>query len=214
MTLKDGQPKIKPYVTKEYSDAVPRVNAFSKVRDMQQTEMQKMESGRSGASFRNAAALGERIQRFLRYWYLRLVRIQASPHNIAIGLAAGVFIGLLPVLPFQTILAIALAFVLRGSKIAAALGTWVSNPLNWVPVYMLFYCVGRAVVPFDVPAFNPSQLEMKEMLEMGWKFFAVMMVGGLVVATPSAIVSYFLAYKGIQAYRARRKARMDDRPSN
>ena len=150
----------------------------------------------------------EKLKRFIRYWYLRLVRIQASPHNIAIGLAAGVFVGLLPVLPFQTVIAVALAFAVRGSKIAAALGTWISNPLNWVPVYMMFYYVGRAVVPFDVPPFNPSQLEMAEMLEMGWKFFTVMMVGGLVVATPSAIVSYFIAFKGIQAYRVRRQARL------
>lgn len=150
----------------------------------------------------------EKLKRFIRYWYLRLVRIQASPHNIAIGLAAGVFVGLLPVLPFQTIIAIGLAFVVRGSKIAAALGTWVSNPLNWVPVYMMFYYVGRAVVPFDVPPFNPSQLEMAQMLEMGGKFFTVMMVGGLVVAIPSAIISYFLAVKGVQVYRLRRQAKL------
>lgn len=156
----------------------------------------------------NPSLIRGKLQRFIRYWYLRVVRIQASPHNIAIGLAAGVFIGLLPVLPFQTVLAVALAFVVRGSKIAAALGTWVSNPLNWVPVYMLFYFVGKAVVPFDVPAFNPTQLEMAQMLDMGWKFFAVMMIGGLVVATPSAVLSYFLAFKGIQAYRVRRKARL------
>ncbi|MDL2209563.1 DUF2062 domain-containing protein [Desulfovibrio sp. OttesenSCG-928-O18] len=150
----------------------------------------------------------EKLKRFIRYWYLRLVRIQATPHNIAIGLAAGVFVGLLPVLPFQTILAIGLAFLVRGSKIAAALGTWVSNPLNWVPVYMMFYYVGKAVVPFDVPPFDPQQLEMAEMIEMGWKFFTVMMVGGLVVATPSAVVSYFVARKGIQVYRTRRQARL------
>lgn len=147
------------------------------------------------------------LQRFIRYWYLRLVRIQATPHTIAIGLAAGVFVGLLPVLPFQTVIAVALAFVVRGSKIAAALGTWISNPLNWVPVYMMFYYVGRVVVPFDVPPFNPSQLEMEQMLEVGWKFFAVMMAGGVVVATPSAILSYVLAHKGITLYRERKAAR-------
>lgn len=152
--------------------------------------------------------MSEKLKRFIRFWYLRLVRIQATPHKIAIGLAAGVFVGLLPVLPFQTVLAIGLAFLVRGSKIAAALGTWVSNPLNWIPVYMMFYVVGKAVVPFDVPPFNPSQLEMAEMIEMGWKFFTVMMIGGLAVAIPSAVVSYFVALKGIEAYRARRKARL------
>lgn len=173
---------------------------------MQQVEIQKKMVRRSEEFF-NLTAMREKLHRFVRYWYLRVVRIQASPHNIAIGLAAGVFIGLLPVLPIQTILAVALAFIVRGSKIAAALGTWISNPLNWVPLYMLFYCLGKAVVPFDVPAFNPAQLEMKEMLEMGWKFFAVMMIGGLAVAAPTAVASYFLALRGVQIYQAKRKAR-------
>ena len=154
------------------------------------------------------ANLKASLARFIRYWYLRLIRIQAGPHTIAIGLAAGVFIGLLPVLPFQTILAIALAFVVRGSKVAAALGTWVSNPLNWVPCYMLFYYVGRALVPFEVPPFNPSQLEMAQRLDVGWKLFAAMMVGGLVIATPSAFLSYFAARKFVETYRRKKRERL------
>ena len=146
-------------------------------------------------------------KRFVRYWWLRLVRLQASPHTIAAGLAAGVFIGLLPVLPLQTVLAVVLAFVVKGSKIAALLGTWVSNPFNWVPLYMLFYYIGRAVVPFDVPPFDPSQLGMKEIMHTGWKLFAAMMAGGFVVAFPSAIVSYCTTLKAVQVYRERRKAR-------
>ncbi|MCL2022110.1 MAG: DUF2062 domain-containing protein [Betaproteobacteria bacterium] len=156
--------------------------------------------------------LFERTKRFIQRWYVRLIRIKATPHNIAIGVAAGVFAGLLPVLPFQTVLAIALAFVVRGSKIAAALGTWVTNPLNWVPFYMLCYYVGRIVVPFDVPPFNPSRIEMAEMIEMGWKFFAVMMTGGLVIAIPSAVVSYFVFRKIVGKYQARRKAKLFTRP--
>ena len=153
----------------------------------------------------------EKLKRFIRYLFLRLMRINASPHYIALGLAVGVFAGLLPILPFQIVTAVGLAFVVRGSKIAAALGTWVSNPLNLAPLYMLFYCIGHAMAPFDIPPFTTPQLEMAEMVEMGWKFFAVMMIGGLVVATPLAIVSYFVALKGIRAYQARRKARLSRR---
>jgi uncharacterized protein (DUF2062 family) len=150
--------------------------------------MQNIESGVRSTD--RAFSIKEKLKRFIRHWYLRLIRIQATPHNIAIGLAASIFVGLLPVVPFQTVIAIALAFVVRGSKIAAALGTWVSNPLNWVPVYLMFYYVGKAVVSFDVPPFNPSQLEMAQMIEMGWKFFAVMMIGGLLVG--DAFRHYFL----------------------
>lgn len=148
-----------------------------------------------------------RLKRFIRFWYLRLVRIQATPHNIAIGLAAGVFAGLLPILPFQTVVGVAFAFIVRGSKIAAALGTWVTNPANWVPFYLLCYKIGKAVVPFDVPPFRPSEIEMSQMLEVGWKFFAAMTAGGLIMAIPGSIVTYFISKKFIAAYQARRLAR-------
>ena len=148
------------------------------------------------------------LQRFTRYWYLRLIRIQATPHTIAVGLAVGIFAGLLPILPFQTFVAVALAFVVRGSKVAAALGTWITNPLNWIPFYMMCYYIGKAVVPFEIPAFDPTQLEMTQMMDMGWKFFVVMIVGGLVVAVPGTIISYVAAYKGVALYRKRKAARM------
>jgi uncharacterized protein (DUF2062 family) len=153
------------------------------------------------------ANLKESLRRAARYWYLRLVRIQATPHNIALGLAVGVFAGLLPILPFQIAVAVTLAFIVRGSKIAAALGTWITNPLNWVPFYMMCYYIGKAVAPFEIPAFNPTRLEMTQMIELGWKFFAVMLVGGLVVAVPGSIVTYIATYKGMVLYRRHRAER-------
>jgi len=153
------------------------------------------------------AAVKEGLWRFARYWRLRLVRIQATPHNIALGLAVGVFAGLLPILPFQIIVAVTLAFIVRGSKIAAALGTWISNPLNWVPFYMMCYYIGKMIVPFEIPPFDPAHLEMTQMLDLGWKFFAVMMVGGLVMAVPGTIITYVVTYKGMTLYRKRKAER-------
>ena len=153
------------------------------------------------------ANLKEGLQRSAKYWYLRLVRIQATPHNIALGLAVGVFAGLLPILPFQIAVAVTLAFIVRGSKIAAALGTWITNPLNWVPFYMVCYYIGKAVVPFEIPPFDPAQLEMTQMLDLGWKFFAVMMVGGLIMAVPGTCITYVAAYRGMVLYRKRKEER-------
>ena len=164
----------------------------------------------AGSSWRRYLEPGyawQALKRFSRYWYLRLLRIQATPHNIAMGLAAGVFIGLLPVLPFQTVLAVALAFVVRGSKIAAALGTWVSNPLNWVPCYIAFYKVGRLILPFEVPPLDLHRVEMAQLVESGWRLFAVMMTGGLAIALPSSVLAYFVAFRLIAAYRRRKAAR-------
>lgn len=155
-----------------------------------------------------------KTKRFTRLLYLKVLRIQASPHNIAMGLAAGVFVGLLPVLPFQIVLAVSLAFLLKGNKIAAALGTWVSNPLNWVPFYLLFYHVGNTILPFEAPPFDPQNLEIAQMLDAGWKLFAVMMLGGVIVATPSAIASYFLTVKVITMYRKKKAERAAQKRKN
>lgn len=151
---------------------------------------------------------GRKFRRFCRYWHLRLVRLQTSPRKIAAGFAAGVFIGLLPVMPLQTVLALALAFAVRGSKIAALLGNWISNPFTWVPCYILSYHIGRALAPFAAPPLDLDGMQLAHMLEPGWRFFTVMMLGGLALAAPAAVAAYFGALKAVTAYRSRRKARL------
>ncbi len=153
----------------------------------------------------------EKIQRVAKFLYFRLIRIQATPENIARGLAAGVFSGLLPILPVQTVAAVAFAMLVGGSKIAAAIGTWISNPLNWVPFYMLFYYIGTSVLPFEIPKLDLKHVEFLELLERGPKLVLAMMVGGLVVAIPSTIISYFVSLHFIRIYQNRKKKRLKDK---
>ena len=58
------------------------------------------------------------------------------------GLAAGVFAGCFPFFGFQTLFGIALATLLRGNRILAAAGTWISNPFTYVPLYWCNYMLG------------------------------------------------------------------------
>ena len=64
---------------------------------------------------------------------VRMRQLEGNPHCIALGMAVGIFVSITPIIPLQTIVAVALAFVLRGSKSAAALGTWLSNPAHHTP---------------------------------------------------------------------------------
>jgi uncharacterized protein len=69
------------------------------------------------------------------YSLLRLARLKASDTMIATGFAAGVFAACLPFLGLQIIIAIALAFALRGDTIAAVAGTFIANPLTMPLLY-------------------------------------------------------------------------------
>lgn len=155
--------------------------------------------------------LWERIARSSRYAYLRVVRIKAPAESIAMGLALGVFAGALPFLSLQMVIAASLALVLRGNVIAAALGTWWTNPFNWAIVFPLLYMLGKVFVPWDVPPLSISELAhlpLLELLQQSWRWLLITSLGGVIAGVPMAIVSYFAALRGVRLYhdgRARRK---------
>ncbi len=142
-----------------------------------------------------------------RFVYLKILRIKAPPHSIALGLAVGVFVGCLPVIPFQTLIALALAVLFRCSKLAAALGTWVSNPANVVFVYYFLYRVGGIFVPGDTVCFDPEHLAFAEMLRSGWHLVSVMTVGGVIVGIPAALLTYVVTVRGVLLYHKKRAER-------
>jgi len=78
-------------------------------------------------------------------------KIKGDPHYVALGMAIGVFISATPTMPFHTVIAIALAFVLRGSKPAAAIGVWFCNPVTIPFLYFWSYKVGMFVIGNSVP---------------------------------------------------------------
>jgi len=148
-----------------------------------------------------------RLGRTLRFGYLKVMRIKAPPHSLALGMAIGVFVGCLPVIPFQTVIALALAYIFRCNKLAAALGTWVSNPANVVFVYYFLYRVGQVFVPGAQNCFDPEHLALADMLQSGWHLVMVMSVGGVIVGIPVAVLTYCVTVRGVLLYHAKRAER-------
>src|SRR5439155_8507862 len=62
-----------------------------------------------------------RLKRWLVAHHLTLITIADTPHSIALGSAIGIFLGFTPLWSLKTLLSIAVAWMLRCNKIAAAI---------------------------------------------------------------------------------------------
>lgn len=147
------------------------------------------------------------FKRWTKYWYLRLMRQKSSPKNLAAAMALGMFIGAMPIMPFQSVVVIALAFVMRVNKLAAWLATCYSNAATMVPFYFFLYEIGELITQLEV-AFDPQHLEMEQLIHAGWDVFIVMFAGGLAFGIPATIITYFVSLFAIRRYRERRAIRL------
>jgi len=43
-------------------------------------------------------------KRFFKYFYLKFLRLKGDPQSLAGGIAIGVFLGIMPIMPFQTLI--------------------------------------------------------------------------------------------------------------
>lgn len=138
----------------------------------------------------------------LRYLYLRFMTLEGTPEAIARGVACGVFAGLFPLFGLQTLLGVALATLFRGNKIAAAAGTWVSNPLTYLPIYALNFQVGAWLLGTTDGSFTRDNLlAPQQLIQFGGDFLETLFLGCLVMGLLSSAISYFLSLRLIRRFR-------------
>jgi hypothetical protein len=131
-------------------------------------------------------------KRKLRYLYLRIIRLRSTTPAIARGLATGVFAGLFPFFGAQTILGVFLAVLVRGNKLTAAVGTWISNPFTYVPIYLFNFKVGQLLLGTHDLSTNVDWTSSAELLQAGKAFAVTLLLGCTVVGAIAATIAYFL----------------------
>jgi uncharacterized protein (DUF2062 family) len=145
--------------------------------------------------------------RFSRYNYRefidRIKNLEGDPHYVSMGLAIGVFISLTPTIPFHTVLAVSLAIILRGSKAAAALGVWFSNPVTAPIFYWGSYKLGMYLLGNPAP-FDVKYESILELLDLGMDVTIAMIAGGVILGVLPGIASYFITRKIITTIRLRK----------
>ncbi|MEE9590354.1 MAG: DUF2062 domain-containing protein [Hyphomicrobiaceae bacterium] len=150
----------------------------------------------------------------------RLKRLRASPHEVALGCAVGVFVSITPLLGAQMLIAALLAGLLRASAPAAVLGTFFGNPVSWPFIWASTYAVGLQMIRLDgvLDAGNFEQnimLLWTALLERSpellnataallWPLLLPMLAGSLPLGLLTAAIFYYISRNLIRRWQAHR----------
>ena len=157
-------------------------------------------------------------RRAARYYYLKLLRLQGDPETLARGVAIGIFVGITPTLPLHTVLTLFCAYLLGGNSIAALIAAvLISNPLTLLPQYYLCWKIGNWLLPGrlswhkiqEVMAMIHADAGFSESLRtlghLGYEAVSVLMVGGIIMALPTALIAYPLSRQMFATIRRKRR---------
>lgn len=155
-----------------------------------------------------------KLSRTIRYYYLKLRRIQGTPSSLAMGSAIGVFMALMPIAPLRTISLLAVTFMLKANVLVSLIvATVICNPFTYIPLYYLAFVAGNAVTPFLVDWERVEQTmglitsskdllgSVNAVISLGAETLTIMLAGGLAMALPAGLVTYVLA---LRFYTSRR----------
>jgi uncharacterized protein (DUF2062 family) len=134
---------------------------------------------------------------------VRMRQLEGSPHNLALGMAVGIFVSITPIIPLQTIVAVFLAFLVRGSKSAAALGTWLSNPLTIPVVYYANYKLGCTLLGYPKTLDSIAFDSFSQLMGLGLDVTRAMILGGVVIGAILGVAAYFITFRVFNTIRGR-----------
>ena len=117
-----------------------------------------------------------------------IAKLKKEPHEIALGFAIGVFIGLLPTPGFNILLGLLAIFVYKQlNKLAVFGGMALFNPLTTPFTLYAANVVGRFFVdPLDPT--DPLYTLVRGFLNTTFRIA----IGSLIIATISSVVAYFM----------------------
>jgi uncharacterized protein len=158
--------------------------------------------------------------RAARYAWLRLCRLQGSPHAIALGVSAGIFATFVPILGIQMALAAGLAYALRGNLVGALAGTFVGTPITYPLMWFGSYRLGGWMMGHD-----PSRLKLG--LDRLWSIMLYgfrgdtnqaadvllpivlpLLIGSLVLGLAAGLAAYYTLLHVLGRLQDRRRAQL------
>ncbi len=156
-----------------------------------------------------------KLRRLIIY---RVLHVDDTPHRIALSLAIAIFVTWTPTIGFQMILAFALAALLRANKFVGVPFVWISNPFTFVPIFLPNYLLGSLLLGgqysssrFLKAISQASQFQggwwdrVQAWWQAIWPIFLPLTLGSLIIGGILGLITYFVSFYGIRAYRKRRE---------
>ena len=119
---------------------------------------------------------------------------EGSPHFNAKGIAVGVFSGCFPFFGFQTLLGLFLARLINGNLVLAAIGTWISNPFTYLPLYIFNFKVGSLFFKSNSENIEFNELIGENIWNQGWFFTSRILLGSFLVGMCLGLILGFITF--------------------
>ena len=125
---------------------------------------------------------------------------EGSPYFNAKGMAVGVFSGCFPFFGFQTLLGIFFARLINGNLILAAIGTWISNPFTYLPLYIFNFKIGSLFFKNQSESISFDELIGSDLWSQGWIFTTRLLIGSFLVGL---FLAFFIGFLTFYLYKIR-----------
>ena len=133
----------------------------------------------------------QRIRKFISWLWNQ----EGSPFQRALGFGVGIFSGCFPFFGLQTLMGVFLAKMFKGNSILAALGTWISNPITYVPLYFFNYRIGSLLLNTKSDIVDVGHITTNELWSQSWHLSSRLLIGstcvGFVIGLIGALCLYF-----------------------
>ena len=153
--------------------------------------------------------------KILRF-YITIVHEESSPDFIARGWGIGVFYGCSIPFGLQLICSIPTAFVLKGSRTGAILGTFITNHITILVIYPIQCFVGAKILGMNDLTYSsikdslysimstPSIESFRELCMEAKNIACAFFLGGFVLAAIMTPCTYFFVRYVVVKYRKRK----------
>jgi uncharacterized protein (DUF2062 family) len=134
----------------------------------------------------------------------QILRVDDTPHRLALTFAIGVFLGISPFIGLHTVLALAVAWIFRLNKVVILSGAFINNPWSFIPIYTFSTWIGTVILDTDLGIADVDWHNMTLgtfVSDLG-ELVIPFIVGTTMVGIFFSLVSYMVVRKTAEEYKS------------